>query len=512
MTISLYLGGLLLGFAWFLPLSVLGAIVCCASFLIFCAAVQVRALHNARAPYGALLLSGMLAHLFGFYWIFGTIRQFGEFPALGALLVFLFFIFASSLQFPLFYFLRAHLPTSLDRYALRSPLAWVTVELIAIRIFPWGASHPLAAFPSLIQLAEWGGSALNSFAFIWILELLAQGLIASALPRIGVSFAAAIAVAAYGSTRISQLESAPGKRIPVALVQGAISLEQKHNRDMSRQNLLEYQTLSEQFDKPGTLIVWPETVLTDWIAENVAHVANDRRMPQLKGGASLIFGSLTYRSRNELFNSAFAIGPSGEVPLPYHKRILMPFGEFTPFGKTFPYLRTLNNIGGDFTEGSGTPLLTVPLRSTGEAGNGNGEYLNLQVTPLICYEDVLPQIASEGTNSGAQLLVNLTNDAWFGESIAPLQHHQIALLRAVENRRSLVRATNTGLSAVVAPTGKTTLRIRPFEKAGVNGEVELRQEAPPFVRYPIQRIWKCLALLCSCLSIFGFFTISRKGG
>lgn len=507
MTAALFLSGILLGFAWFFPLSVIGCIVCCASFLTLCLAVQAHARSGRNAPYGALLCSGMLAHVFGFYWILGTIHRFGEFPLIGALLVFLFFIFASSLQFPLFCFIRAHLPVKLDRFALRTPLAWITAELLAIRIFPWSAAHPLAVFPSLIQLAELGGSTLNSFIFVWILELLAQGLIASRLPRIATALVAAFVLAWLGSARIDQLEATGGSRIPIALVQGAISLEQKHDRGRTQENLQEYQKLSEPINKSGTLIVWPETVLTDWIPENVGHVDHDNRLPRLNSGASLIFGSLSYRSRTELFNSAFAVGPDGEIPLPYHKRILMPFGEFTPFGDIFPYLRTLNNTGGDFSEGTGAPLLSLPLKNL----ENGAEKRVLNVTPLICYEDVLPQIALEGARNGAQLLVNLTNDAWFGESVAPLQHHQIALLRAIETRRSLVRATNTGLSAVVAPTGKTSLHLKLFEKGATSGEVELSDQLTVYTRYPIQWIWSYLALFCSCLSILRFLTISRKG-
>ena len=180
----------------------------------------------------------------------------------------------------------------------------------------------------------------------------------------------------------------------------------------------------------------------------------------------------------------------------------MPFGEFTPFGDLLPFLRTLNNTAGDFTEGSGAPLIDVALL---------GEKLKqVRVTPLICYEDVLSNVANLGAVHGAQLLVNLTNDAWFGESVAPYQHQQIALFRTIETRRSLVRATNTGISSVISPTGSILTQLKPFVAADTIIETPILEVQTPFTTLPIQNCWLFLAVAASCLSIFRFLTIYKR--
>ena len=184
----------------------------------------------------------------------------------------------------------------------------------------------------------------------------------------------------------------------------------------------------------------------------------------------------------------------------------MPFGEFTPFADIFPYLRTLNNTGGDFSEGSGVPIISVPLSAQDQTSSS----ASVKVTPLICYEDVLPQIATQGVRNGAELLINITNDAWFGESIAPLQHHQIALLRAIENRRFLIRATNTGLSAIVSPTGETIARAPLFQETTLSGNISTLKRETFFSKYEIEQYWQLLSLFTSGLSIFIFLTIRRR--
>jgi apolipoprotein N-acyltransferase len=500
--------GLWIGLAWSFPLQSIGAPLIFLACLTLSYGAQRGMLGTRTKNYTCILVAGMLAHLFGFYWIFGTIRQFGEFPIIAAGLIFLLFITISILQFQLFLFAYSTLPKALDRYALRLPLAWISVEVLAIRIFPWSAAHPLSPFPALLQLAEFGGIQLVSFVLIWFCDLLIMSIRTRNLLAGIVTLLATLIIPLWGQLRIAGVtqQIINEKQIPVTLVQGNVRLSEKHDRSLVFANMRKYLQLSLNADSTGKLIIWPETVLMDWLPENVGHVSRDRRLPHFNNGASLLFGALSYRSESELFNSAFAIGPNGDVPLPYHKRILMPFGEFTPFADVFPYLRTLNNTGGDFSEGSGVPIISVPL-STNNQINGTD---SVKVTPLICYEDVLPQIATQGARNGAELLVNITNDAWFGESIAPLQHHQIALFRAIENRRFLVRATNTGLSAIVSATGETQARAPLFQEATLSGSISTLKQQTFFSKFEVQYYWQLLSLISSCLSIFIFLTITRR--
>jgi apolipoprotein N-acyltransferase len=139
----------------------------------------------------------------------------------------------------------------------------------------------------------------------------------------------------------------------------------------------------------------------------------------------------------------------------------------------------------------------------------DGKEYNLKVAPLICYEDIVPWLARKATRQGAVLLVNLTYDTWFGQTAAPFQHHLIAAFRAIENRRFLVRATNSGYSAVVDPLGKTIARIPAFSEGTVTASVSLLDYPSTYTRYVGERPWWVLA--CGTLGLIVVGRWKRSG-
>jgi apolipoprotein N-acyltransferase len=159
--------------------------------------------------------------------------------------------------------------------------------------------------------------------------------------------------------------------------------------------------------------------------------------------------------------------------------ILMPFGEYTPLSSVLPFLKDINSTAGQFTAGAEAAVLTFPL------SNGT----EVKLSPLICYEDIVPSMARDAVNKGAELLINQTNDAWFGDTVAPYQHHIIAAFRAIENDRYLLRSTNTGLTAVVDPLGRTLASLLPYTEGILPMEVALRNTRTIFSRFPIPLIW-----------------------
>jgi apolipoprotein N-acyltransferase len=171
--------------------------------------------------------------------------------------------------------------------------------------------------------------------------------------------------------------------------------------------------------------------------------------------------------------------------------ILMPFGEYTPFSSWLPWLEEINSTAAQFTAGAAPAVLSFPLSSGVQA----------KLSPLICYEDVVPQIAREATQLGAELLINQTNDAWFGRTVAPYQHHMIASWRAIENRRYLLRSTNTGLTAVVDPLGRTAASLLPFTEGVLPLDVELLSEKTLYTSMPIYALWLFVAALCVLLAV-----------
>ena len=188
----------------------------------------------------------------------------------------------------------------------------------------------------------------------------------------------------------------------------------------------------------------------------------------------------------------------------------MPFGEYIPFVESFPWLEQIVITAGDFTAGRDVSVFDF-TRCPDPASEIEPE--NCPVTraaPLICYEDVIPDLARQATLAGAQLLVNLTNDAWFGDTAAPYQHHIIASFRAIENRRTLLRSTNSGLTAIVDPLGRTTSYLKPFSEGVILTEVALLSGFTLYTRYFGDLLWWGLAIICAC-TIF-YQKVINKGG
>lgn len=313
--------------------------------------------------------------------------------------------------------------------------------------FPWNLMGTgLTPWLPAIQLAEFGGVWLVSGLVVFANALLAWALVERR--GWGAWIVCALAVAAalgWGAWRVERL--APLDRfIRVALVQTSIPQDEKWvaakiERIYER---LEELTLKAQADPAVELVIWPETALPD-------DVRNSQRSYELvwglcTNGTQILTGSIDLATLDsgepKYYNSAFLFDEEGRLAGEYDKRHLVIFGEFIPFQGWIPWRWRL---------AWGMPLSI----SKGEEGAvfhaGKGR---IPLAPLICFEDVLPALARADVRAGARMLVDLTNDAWFDERVAPRQHMRNAVMRAVENRVPLVRAANTGVSCVIEPSGR----------------------------------------------------------
>ena len=190
------------------------------------------------------------------------------------------------------------------------------------------------------------------------------------------------------------------------------------------------------------------------------------------------------------FNSAYLLSPQGDVRGKYDKVHLVPYGEYVPLRTLFPFISSLAAGIGDFATGKGFYPLTMGDRKIGV---------------MICYEGILPEAARMYKNAAAELLVNITNDAWFGTTSAPYQHLSMSIFRAVETRLYLVRAANTGISAIVDPTGKILAQTEIFKKDEIHGNIKFIALSSFYARYGDLLVWACFI----CLVIF--FLWSLKG-
>jgi apolipoprotein N-acyltransferase len=269
------------------------------------------------------------------------------------------------------------------------------------------------------------------------------------------------AVLSYGFYRIEhvkrQMASLPVQE--VSLIQGNVDQTVKWNPRFQKQTMSDYAFLTlKSVSSDGQLVVWPETAAPFFFQDrNDLHDSIIDLSRHTKSW--LLFGSPSYiedQSKMTLFNSAYLLSPEGEHVSKYDKVHLVPYGEYVPLRQIFPFISKLVQGVGDFGTGKGY----IPLIMDGH-----------KIGVLICYEGIFPEASRSYKGHGADLLVNITNDAWFGRTSAPYQHLSMTVFRAVENRLYLVRAANTGISAMIDPTGHIALRTNLFEKTAVQGKV-----------------------------------------
>jgi apolipoprotein N-acyltransferase len=423
-----------LSVAWLVPLGKISAL------FGWLAAILLVLLFKQPRSARWLYLAGTISYLASFYWLAGTIHDFGGLPVYVAYLLLLLFALSGALLFVFAAFLHKMAHSLRVPTVLAPAISWCIAESVFPQIFPWQLAHTQVGFSVLIQIADLGGSSLVSFLLLVTAAVILE---ARHKPRAVIAVGAIFSIwIGYGVTKVAIVEGqrASASSINVSVLQGNIPIELKHTPELYRANVRLYSELTETVSDTTDLIIWPESVMLDWVFEGVGHVSRDSRLPTPPRNAALLFGALTFRDENTKFNSSLLILPNGDIPLPAHKQILMPFGEYTPFGDALPWLREINHTVADFTPGEQTTILRA---------NFNNH--DIKISALNCYEDVVPSIARQASLRGANLLINQTNDAWFGRTAAPYQHHAIATMRAVENRRFLIRATNTGLSAIVDP-------------------------------------------------------------
>ena len=244
-------------------------------------------------------------------------------------------------------------------------------------------------------------------------------------------------------------------------MQGNIPQNLKWHPDNQLSTVNTYRDLSLRAERAGAkdLIIWPEAAMPFYFQDGGELSASVAKLP-VETGASLLFGSPAYlRDPGGLryLNSAFLLSPTAQLLGRSDKTHLVPFGEYVPLSGFLPFVNKLVAGIGDYSPGEINPL---PIQG-------------YKLGVLVCYEVIFPELARDYVRQGSDLLVNITNDAWFGKSSAPWQHLAMARFRAIENRVWLLRAANTGVSAFIAPSGRIVEQTGLFETAFLKGTVGL---------------------------------------
>lgn len=526
--------------------------------LAWVALVPLLAAAEGRTPRTAFflgLVSGFAANVVGFFWMNEMLVTFGHLPkvlsvpivALGA--VYQALTYAAAL---------AATAAAARRFPSASPLVFplffTAFEAFHPILFPWYLGNCQYPFLQLIQVADLFGISVVTF-------LVACGNVALyAVARRPAKWTRTAAVAAlpvvaalgYGAWRLPDVERsvAAADRLKLAVVEPEIGIFQEQKKEFPkgthalaifRYNTLQLQWASADLAKEHPdLIVWPESMyfpaltvaartpaspefeehswwipadaralyqsakplplsrsFPEGVLEDAELEDKDVNAVQRGFATPLLFGATSGFLKNRedpngsdsiRYNSAFAVDETGTILGRYDKQYLLAFGEYIPLGETFPFLYDWIPEAGHFSKGPEQ----APIRFRGRS-----------LGVLICYEDIIASHTRAVVEQGAEILLNMTNDAWFGKTQEAKQHFILALFRSIEHRRTLVRATTTGISGVVLPTGEVSRITRPTGAETFVEDVPLMQTATVYnmggCYFPHTLLAISLALLAICI-------------
>jgi apolipoprotein N-acyltransferase len=408
------------------------------------------------------LAAGLVHYLSLVYWTAHTMHTYGRLPWLQSVALLLLLSAFLSL-FPAVYtaLLTFFKSAPLPMLAVSS-MAWTALEYVRTWLFtgfPWELlGYSQYDHLWVVQFADifgvYGVSALvvcvNTTLALLMLHWLGkpwQG--CSITRRCAIASTAVVILAlgvvvSYGILKIGRVDRAlsQAKRASVAVVQGNIDQANKWDTRFQTLTTFKYNRLSTAAAaEPLDLIIWPETATPFFFLDN--KILSGLVLEGVRSvGTHFIIGSPSYanaQSKTIYYNSAYLIDPQGNPQGRYDKVHLVPFGEYVPIKRWLPFIDKLVEQVGDFKPGK-----------TGNTLKWRSHSIGMQ----ICYEVIFPGLSRKMVQNGADILVNITNDAWFGRSGAPYQHFSMAVLRSVENRRFLVRAANTGISGFIDPCGR----------------------------------------------------------
>ncbi|MBW1679493.1 MAG: apolipoprotein N-acyltransferase, partial [Deltaproteobacteria bacterium] len=410
------------------------------------------------------------------HWVTISMTQYGNLPVVISILLLVLLSLYLGLYVSIFggilSFFRSRY---LDDPVVIAPAIWILLEYLRTYLlsgFPWGLlGYSQYQNLSLIQISDLTGVYGVSFIIV-LVNASIYLIIKWARSRSGPfpfqytlsAIIILLVVLVYGNFRMDTIQNSNrnSPQLRVALIQGNIDQEQKWETAFFNETLLIYQklTLAAAQDH-SDLIVWPETAAPCYFMPELhgpffLNLANKIKTP-------IVFGSLVYESQSmdsnesKCFNSAFLASPGEKVFTRYDKIHLVPFGEYVPLKPFLPFVKKMVAAGiGDFSPGRRYPLFSIPQAKFGV---------------LICYEIIFPNLFRKYSESGADFLVNITNDTWFGRTGAPYQHFSMAVFRAIENRTALVRDANSGVSGIIEPSWHIQAETSIFNRTFLEGPI-----------------------------------------
>jgi len=477
------------------------------SFIVWFALVPLIIAVFKSSPAKGLLLStitGTVFHLGLVYWVTISMTSYGKLPLAISILVLILFSFVLSIFISIPICLSCYVKKHLNfSFLLTLPLFWTSSEYIKswfLTGFPWeNLGYSQFNVLPVIQIADITGVYGITFIIVFanctlfcLLNALATDKKIPYRELSALSLLLAITIL-YGQNRLNLLDKNQGSPIKISLVQPNIPQDVKWDPEYLTKTLekLAYLSVKSSPDKPD-IVIWPESATPFFFQADEMHKKTVGKIVK-KINAYLLLGSPSWEIvsvKPQFFNSAFLISPENNIKGKYNKIHLVPYGEYIPLKLLFPFIDKMVEGIGDFASGNIVKNLSIP---------------SSPFAAIICYEIIFPDLVRRFVKEGAGFIVNITNDAWFGATSAPYQHLSMCSFRAVENRRYVARAANTGISAFISPDGQIFKQTKIFTDDCLTGIIYKRTDKTFYTLYG-----DMFAFICTFLSLLFIYMSKRK--
>lgn len=469
---------------------------------------------NSRTALYLGLLTGFVYFAGTIYWMYHSMYYYGGVPLIISVLILVCLSLYLALYPAVFSMLFNYLSAKPSVPAvLTVPVLWVSLEYIrtyALTGFPWSIlGYSQYKFLPLVQVADITGvygvsflvAAINGAVYdITSCRFRRSNNETCSFRRpvtvsIILFILIIIASLTYGMGKLNQ-PFKPGN-VKVSVIQGNIRQDIKWDSSFQRQVIDTYKRLSTRaMSLRPHIIIWPESAVPfvfgydKSLTEEISGFSKEIKSHLLFGG---VIVRNSEKEKSSLSNSAILLSPEGKVISVYDKIHLVPYGEYVPLREFFPFIDKMVTAIGDFVDGEEHTVMVTPFAKIGN---------------LICYEIIFPGLVRKFVDEGADLLVTITNDAWFGRTAAPYQHFSMAVFRAIENRVPVARAANTGVSGFIDTRGRIMSKSDIFVEAAMTQEITTGKDKSIYTRYGDVFAWGCIAV--SVFMLFNKVIIERK--
>ncbi|MEW6418564.1 MAG: apolipoprotein N-acyltransferase [Nitrospirota bacterium] len=455
-----------------------------------------------------------IPYFFGtLYWIYHSINHYGNIPFVTSIVIVILLCLYLSLYTGIFAFLFSMtIKTSRLPTLFVAPVFWIVLEFLRSYLFtgfPWSSiGYTQYKFLAAIQISDITGIYGISFlvvavngaiADIFLIKRRIKDMPLFPLLHTVIGFSILlifiISVFLYGYLRLG--EERPGKYLRASIIQGNIEQDKKWEPAYQNAVIESYRNLSlRAASSSPSMIIWPETAVPFFFKTDREYT---KELIDFQINANLLFGSVLVKGKKDgkylLSNSAVMLDKAGMVSYIYDKIHLVPFGEYVPLQKALFFVDKLVEGVGDYIPGNHYFRAETPFGG---------------FATLICYEIIFPGLVRKFYSNGGDFIVNITNDAWFGKTTGPYQHFSMAVFRAVENRKPLIRAANTGISGFIDSNGRIISKTNLFNQVVLTGDIKTDATRSFYTKYGdlFSYIW----IVYSIVLLANILGKTRRGG